>query len=198
MTDMNDKQTPQEPKTENEVQKDAAQAAPSENDATDDIEALKAKLAEAERKAQENYELALRVKAEAENQRKRMEREAENSRRFALERFVTDLVPVLDSMEQGLAIEVKDEAAKAMREGLELTMKLLLDVMKKHGVERVDPKGQPFNPEHHEAMSMVESTEVDPHHVLEVYQKGYLLNGRVVRPARVVVSKGSPKVDESA
>lgn len=197
MSESQEKATSTEQTVDAQVTTEATEQ--SENvEAAEDIESLKQKLAEAEKKAQENYELALRIKAEAENQRKRIEREAENTRRFALERFVTDLVPVLDSMEQGLAIEVKDETAKAMREGLELTMKLLLDVMQKHGVERVDPKGQPFNPEHHEAMSMVESADVDPHHVLEVFQKGYLLNGRVVRPARVVVSKGSPSVDENA
>ncbi len=182
--------------TEDTRQPESQAAESAQENEQSEIEKLREALQAAESKAQENYELALRAKADAENQVRRAEREAANAKRYALERFVSDLVPVLDSMEQGLAIDVQDEAARAMRDGLELTMKLLLEAMEKHGVERVDPQGKPFNPDHHEAMSMVESDEVDPHHVLQVFQKGYLLNGRVVRPARVVVAKAASKAEE--
>lgn len=162
------------------------------------VESLQEKLQAAEAKIEENYELALRTRAEAENLQRRSERDIANARKYAIEGFVNDLIPVLDSLEQGLAIET-DKASKAMKEGLELTFKLMVDSLEKHGVERVDPLGKPFNPEHHEAMTTVESPDVKPDHVMDVFQKGYLLNGRVVRPARVVVARGpAESVDKNA
>ena len=149
-------------------------------------------------KVDENYQQVLRAKAEVENMQRRVERDISNARKFALESFVNDLIPVLDSLEQGMAIETSAES-DGMREGVELTMKLFVDAMTKHGVERLDPTGKPFNPEHHEAMSMIETADVDPNHVMQVFQKGYLLNKRVVRPARVIVARGPSKpIDESA
>jgi molecular chaperone GrpE len=149
-------------------------------------------------KVKESYQQVLRAKAEVENMQRRSQRDISNARKFAIEGFVNDLIPVLDSLEQGMAIESSTDS-EGMREGLELTMKLFVDAMTKHGVERLDPAGHPFNPEHHEAMSMVETSEVDPDHVMQVFQKGYLLNDRVVRPARVIVARGPTKpIDESA
>ncbi len=185
------------PETEEKKQENPQVSEKSSSEASD-LETLKSALEEAQAKAEENYELALRTKADAENIQRRSERDIANARKYAIEGFVNDLIPVLDSLEQGMQIET-DGASKAMREGMELTFKLLVDALDKHGVERLDPEGHPFNPEHHEAMTTVESEEVDPDHVLQVFQKGYLLNGRVVRPARVVVARGPAKaVDESA
>ncbi len=160
---------------------------------------LSQKIEDLQAKVDENYQIALRAKAETENVRRRSERDVSSARKYALERFVTDLIPVMDSLEQGMNIPIEGAEAEGMREGLELTMKLLVDAMSKHGVERLDPQGHPFNPEHHEAMSMLESQEVEANHVLQVFQKGYLLHGRTVRPARVIVARGPSKpVDEKA
>ncbi len=160
---------------------------------------LEQRIEELEAKVEENYQLALRAKAETENVKRRSERDVSSARKYALERFVDDLIPVIDSLEQGMGHQVEGTEAEAMREGLELTMKLFTDAMAKHGVERLDPAGKPFNPEHHEAMSMIESQDVEPDHVLQVFQKGYLLHGRIVRPARVIVARGPTKsVDEKA
>ncbi len=184
-----------------EKQQDESQVSDNKQSEGAELGALESELEQARAKAEENYELALRTKADAENIQRRCERDISNARKYAIEGFVNDLIPVLDSLEQGMKIEIKatDGASKAMRDGMELTFKLLVDVLDKHGVERLDPEGHPFNPEHHEAMTTVESDEVAPDHVLQVFQKGYLLNGRVVRPARVVVARGPAKpVDESA
>jgi len=159
---------------------------------------LKALYDASQAKVDENYQQVLRAKAEVENMQRRSERDISNARKFALESFVNDLIPVLDSLEQGMSIENSTES-EGMREGLELTMKLFVDAMTKHGVERLDPTGHPFNPEHHEAMSMIETADVEPDHIMQVFQKGYLLNKRVVRPARVIVARGPNKpIDESA
>ncbi len=159
---------------------------------------LQALYEESQAKLEEYYQQVLRAKAEVENMQRRADRDIANARKYALEAFVNDLIPVLDSLEQGMAIETTADS-EGMREGLELTMKLFVDTMTKHGVERLDPTGHPFNPEHHEAMSMVESSDVEPNHILQVFQKGYLLNQRVVRPARVIVARGPSKpIDQKA
>ena len=189
-------QTPEDDKLE-QIVEDAAEATAKTDDSMS-FDELKNLYEEVKTKAEDNYQLALRSKAEVENMQRRAERDISNARKYALENFVNDLIPVLDSLEQGMAVETAPDA-KGMREGVELTMKLFVDAMSKHGVERLDPAGHPFNPEHHEAMSMVESKDVDPDHVMQVFQKGYLLHGRVVRPARVIVARGpSDSIDEKA
>ena len=133
---------------------------------------------------------ALRAQADMENLRRRHEKELENARKFALDRFVEALLPVLDSMELGLNAASEEGAdVDKLREGGELTLKLFNDVMGKFNVEVVDPLDQPFNPEHHQAMSMQPREDVPPNTVVTVVQKGYLLNGRLVRPAMVMVSR---------
>ena len=133
---------------------------------------------------------SLRAVAELQNIRRRAEQDVEKAHKFALERFANDLLPVVDSLERGLEMtSATDEAIKPVREGMELTLKLFHDTLKRFQVEAVDPHGTPFNPEHHQAMAMEESTHVEPGSVLKVFQKGYLLNGRLLRPAMVVVSK---------
>lgn len=137
---------------------------------------------------------ALRAAAETENVRKRADRSIENAHKYALERFVGDLLPAVDSFERAVtaAGEVKStagEAVDALAEGVELSLKLLLEAMERQGIEVVDPLGAPFDPKLHEAMSMVENADAEPGSVVEVFQKGYRVNGRLTRPARVIVAR---------
>ena len=132
----------------------------------------------------------LRAAADAQNARRRAEQDVEKARKFALERFVQDLLPVVDNLERAMSsVDVDDETFKPVLEGIQLTYKTFQDSLSRHQVIVVDPAGEPFDPEQHQAMSMIPNGEVEPNTVLEVFQKGYLLNGRLVRPAMVVVSK---------
>ena len=146
---------------------------------------------------------ALRAVADVQNVRRRAEQDVEKAHKFALEKFSNDLLPVIDSLELALAHSSdEDEQVKAIREGVKLTLKMFQDTLKRYNPEVVDPHGEPFNPEHHQAMAMQESAEVEPNSVLNVFQKGYLLNGRLLRPAMVVVSKApsaaQPSINEKA
>ncbi len=153
---------------------------------------LAKKLTEAEQKAKENWELALRTRAEMENLQKRTQRDIEHAHKYALEPFVKDLIPVIDSLEQGLATPADSiEHAKALHHGMELTLKMFLNTLVKFNVEVVDPLNEPFDPTHHEAMVMQPSNDHAAGTVLTVVQKGYLLHGRLIRPARVIVSKAA-------
>lgn len=145
---------------------------------------LEADLAEAQ-------DAALRAKADAVNVQRRAEQEVDKARKFALERFISELLPVVDNMERALEAAGSDEAVRPIVEGVELTQKSLIDALQKHGVETVDPMGEPFDPQIAQAMSMVENPEVEPNTVIAVMQKGYQLNGRLVRPAMVMVSKAA-------
>ncbi len=171
-----------------------------ENGGSASADDLTLQLEDARAKADENWDLLVRAKAEMENLRKRHERELENAHKFALERFVTDLLAVRDSMELGLNA-AKEEGAdvEKLREGTELTLKLFSDVMERFNVEQINPEGEPFNPERHQAMSMQPRDDVPPNTVVAVVQKGYTLNGRLVRPAMVMVSQApAVKIDEQA
>ncbi|MCW8828196.1 MAG: nucleotide exchange factor GrpE [Gammaproteobacteria bacterium] len=150
-------------------------------------------LEEAHAKAEENWEKVVRVQAELENSQRRAQRDVENAHKYALEKFAQELLPVKDSLELGLAAaEGSDhEVADKLREGTELTLKMLTTAMEKFGIKEVDPQGDTFNPEWHQAMTMQPSAEYEPNTIMAVMQKGYLLNGRLLRPAMVVVSKGS-------
>jgi len=133
---------------------------------------------------------SLRMAAELQNVRRRAEQDVEKAHKFALERFSGDLLAVVDSLERGIELSNPDDAAvKPIREGMDLTLKLLLDTLARYQLVAVDPLGEPFNPEHHQAMAMEESAHAEPNSVLKVFQKGYLLHGRLLRPAMVVVSK---------
>jgi molecular chaperone GrpE len=190
------------PQPEVEEQKVDAQVTQEDGQAEEGADAsseLAAQLAAAQAKANENWEVALREKAEADNVRRRAERDVTNAHKYAIERFAEDLLPVLDSLDKGLELQVEGDQVDAMREGMSMTRDMLVKVLEKNGVERVEPLNQPFNPEFHEAMVMQESSEHEPNHVMAVFQPGYMLNGRLVRPARVVVSKGgSPSIDTTA
>jgi molecular chaperone GrpE len=155
----------------------------------DGPEALAARLAEALQQVEASRDQALRAQAEAENTRRRASREVENAHKFALERFAADLLPVLDSLEKAVEVAAASEGAESIGEGVELSLKLFLSVLEKHGVQRIDPVGEPFDPQKHEALAMVPSPHAEPNSVIEVMQRGYLLNGRLVRAAKVVVSK---------
>ncbi len=132
---------------------------------------------------------SLRALAEAQNIRRRSERDVENAHRFALEKFVNALLPIMDSLERGLSLIANDEAQKTSYEGMQLTFKMFEETLAKFNVETVFPEGEPFNPELHQAMSMQENKAMEPNSVLAVLQKGYTLHGRLVRPAMVIVSK---------
>jgi len=157
---------------------------------TADLISIQEKLDTAEQNAAKHWDALLRAKAEHDNTRKRLERDVENAHKFALERFAQDLLPVIDSLEMGInaANDVETDILK-LREGSVLTLKMFTDCANKFGIEAIDPKGQPFNPEFHQAMSIQESAEYPPNTVIAVMQKGYTLNGRLVRPAMVLVSK---------
>lgn len=145
---------------------------------------------------------ALRAQAEAQNAKRRAEQDVEKAHKYALERFAGELLPVVDNLERALdSAGGDDEVIKPIAEGVELTLKSFLDVLQKYNIEAVDPQGEPFDPQLHQAMSQVESPDVEPNTVIAVMQKGYTLNGRLVRPAMVMVSKDSGaagKLDEHA
>lgn len=155
------------------------------------LEALKERIAQAESKAQEHWDQLLRSKAEMENLRRRSERDLENAHKYSLERFALELLPVKDSLELGLsaAADQVDEHAEKLREGTELTLKMLTAAMEKFSIKEIDPQDEPFDPELHQAMTLQESTSKAPNTVLSVMQKGYILNERLIRPAMVIVSK---------
>ena len=178
---------------ETEGNEDAAES--EENSVVAELEK---KLAEAEARAEENLDKAARALAELENGRRRAQRDVENAHKFALEKFLHDLLPIQDSMEMGLAA-AKDESADIdkLREGSELILKMFADLMDKNGIEAIDPEGHPFDPEHHQAMTMLESPDHEPDTVVSVMQKGYKLNDRLVRPAMVVVSKSPESTQEN-
>ena len=132
----------------------------------------------------------LRVQAEMQNVRRRAERDVENAHKYALDKFTADLLPVVDNLERALAtIDSADEAQKGVSEGLELTLKSFTEVLLRHKIEAIDPAGQPFDADLHQAVSMVPNPDLEPNTVMDVFQKGYTLNGRLVRPAMVVVSQ---------
>ena len=132
---------------------------------------------------------ALRAKADAMNVQRRADQEIEKARKFALERFCGDLLSVVDNLERALESNGDEQGSAALAEGVELTRKGFMDVLAKYGVETIDPQGEPFDPETAQAMSMVEQADVEPNSVVAVMQRGYLLNGRLLRPAMVMVSK---------
>lgn len=153
-----------------------------------EAEMLAAQVEELEQNLADARDQSLRTAAEAQNIRRRAEQESEKARKFALEKFVKELLPVVDSLEKALDA-MGEEATEAHREGVSMTLKMQRDVLEKFGVESVDPHGEPFDPQVHEAMTMVPNPDMEPNTVMDVIQKGYLLNGRLVRPAMVVVSK---------
>jgi molecular chaperone GrpE len=151
---------------------------------------LEEKLEQVTAQASEEKDRALRTVAEMENLRRRTSLDVEKAHKFALEKFASELLPVLDNLERTLQVADKEnEAVKPLIEGVELTLKSMASSVAKFGVQAIDPQGQPFDPNQHQAMSMIENPDVAPNTVIAVMQKGYELNGRVIRPAMVMVSK---------
>ena len=186
-------------------------AAPEENDSeaeadaeaaveADPLDDLNAKLEEALAQLEGYRDQALRAEAEMQNVRRRAERDVANAHKFALEKFLGNLVSVVDSLEKAIeSAEQADRTGDPIVEGVQLCLKLLLDLLEKENVRVLDPVGEPFDPQYHEAMSMIENPDVEPNSVVLVVQKGYVLNQRLVRPAMVMVAKGeSPNIDEEA
>lgn len=157
---------------------DEAAAAPAVSPA--EFEALQAEVAAAR-------DQVLRANAEMQNVRRRAEQDVEKAHKFALERFAGELLAVVDNLERALTAIAEEDATQ--REGVELTLKSLLATLEKHGVNLINPQGETFNPEHHQAITMLEVAGVAPNAVVEVMQKGYSINGRLLRPAMVVVAQ---------
>jgi molecular chaperone GrpE len=155
-------------------------------------EELIERLDQAEKKAMDNWDQLLRTKAEMDNIRRRTQKDLENAHKFALEKFITELLGVKDSLEMGVNASQQDNATvEILREGSEMTLSILSGLFEKFNVVELNPQGEKFNPDHHQAMSMQPSAEHEPNTVMAVMQKGYLLNDRLVRPAMVMVSKAA-------
>jgi len=179
---------------------DVTQEMPVDNGDSDDTEVnevpdgdpqeLHALLTDARNKADEHWDQCLRLQADIETLRKRKERDVASAHKYALEKFVADLLPVRDSLEMGLAAADSADAAK-LKEGSELTLKMLASAMEKYNIQEINALNEQFNPEYHEAMSMQVREDVPPNTVITVVQKGYLLNDRLVRPAMVIVSRAA-------
>ena len=162
-----------------------------------DADVMSSELAALQKKADEHYDQLVRAHAEIENLKRRHTQELEKAHKYALDKFVGELLTIWDSLELGLQAAQNDEADVAsLREGTELTVKMFGDVMEKFNVERINPEGEAFNPEFHQAMSMVPNAEMAPNTVMAVMQKGVSLNGRLIRPAMVVVSQAMPEAAE--
>ncbi len=179
----------------------AAEEAPqqAEGIATPTVEELKGRLAEAAQAAERERDRFLRAQAEMENLRRRAEKDVQNAHKFALERFAKELLAVVDSLELGLQAVGADAAGtEALREGMSLTLKQLLSVLDRFGIRPIDPAGQRFDPEWHQAMAMEQTADLEPGSVVRVFQKGYSLNERLLRPAMVVVSQALPSESDGA
>ena len=162
-----------------------------------DADVMSSELAVLQKKADEHYDQLVRAHAEIENLKRRHTQELEKAHKYALDKFVGELLTIWDSLELGLQAAQNDEADVAsLREGTVLTVKMFGDVMEKFNVERINPEGEAFNPEFHQAMSMVPNAEMAPNTVMAVMQKGVSLNGRLIRPAMVVVSQAMPEAAE--
>ncbi len=159
--------------------------------AESDADSAEARIAEAEARAEQHREDLLRAAAEMDNVRKRAAREIDAARQYGIERFAGELLPVADSLVLGLEL-APDADPATLRQGQDATLRLLLKAFERAGLTEVDPAGQPFDPGQHEAMAMRPSAEHPPHTVLQVIQRGWLLNGRLLRPARVIVSTVPP------
>ncbi|MFT6448136.1 MAG: molecular chaperone GrpE [Oleispira sp.] len=161
-------------------------------------EALQAELGAAQEEIAQLKDQMLRVQADAQNVRRRAEQDVEKAHKFGQEKFSRELLSVLDNLERALAATPESEETTALREGVDMTLQGFLSTLTKFNVEAIDPQGEAFNPEFHQAMAMQENEEFAPNTVMAVMQKGYSLHGRLLRPAMVMVSKGAPSIDENA
>lgn len=202
---MADKEAPEEFEVDQQAEESVAegQAAVEGLSDADLIVELQGQLDAANEAVSQANDQVLRAKADAQNARRRAEQDVEKAHKFALDKFVNELLPVLDSLERAIdACPAGDASTDALRQGVEMTSSMFVSALKKFSVVPVDPQGEPFDPQVHQAMSMVENPDVEPNTVIAVMQKGYMLNDRLVRPAMVMVSKAAPaqsaKIDEQA
>lgn len=173
-----------------EEQQAAEEALAAELAADSGESALEEEVASLHEQLADHKDMVLRAQAEVQNARRRAQLDVEKAHKFGVEKLIKDLVPVVDNLERALStIDSEHEAHKSVVEGIELTYKSFIDTLNKSGVEVIDPAGEPFDPELHQAMTQVPNGDVEPNTVLDVFQKGYRLNGRLMRPAMVVVSK---------
>ncbi len=180
-----------EAQVETEVVEDAASVMDELTQANFRIEELEQAVAVAEAKVEEQKDSVIRAAAEVDNVRRRAAMDVEKAHKFALEKFANELLPVIDNMERALqGTSAEDEATKAVYEGVELTLKSFTSAVEKFGLSQLDPQGEAFNPDHHQAIGMQPSEEFPANTVMMVMQKGYMLNDRLLRPAMVMVSQG--------
>ena len=188
MSDQKDREQPEV--NEADVQVESVEAAETEQPVEPEQTGPEEQIAALEQALGEAKEAVLRAQADAINAQRRAEKEIEKARKFALEGFSKEVLVVADNLERALSVvNLEDESVKPIVEGIELTLKSFSDVLTKFNVEAIDPHGEPFDPQLHQAMSMVPNPEVEPNTVIAVMQKGYTLNGRLIRPAMVMVSK---------
>ncbi|PID65799.1 MAG: nucleotide exchange factor GrpE [Gammaproteobacteria bacterium] len=186
-----------QPENVEEKKQTTAESVQDDAEQQTELTILKEQLATAEAKVNENWEKFLSAKAEADNIRKRAERDVSNAHKYALEKFIPELLTVKDSLELGAkaakdkVAEIADEQMLSFIEGSEMAITMFADTLKKVGVEMLNPEGEVFNPDFHQAITIVPNPDVAPNTVLEVIQKGYTLNERLIRPAMVVVSKAT-------
>ncbi len=154
-----------------------------------DVEFLQGQLEKLQEQSKVSLDKVIRAQAEMENLRKRAARDVENAHKYALEKFTNELLPIMDSLELGLSASVKAKNLDDLCKGMELTLEMFNTVMEKFGITMIEPKGEKFNPELHDAVSMQETNDSNSGIIIEVMQKGYALNGRLIRPAMVVVAK---------
>ncbi len=156
------------------------------------VDDLQKQLAKAESKAAENWDKVLRIQAEMDNLKRRTQKDLDSAHKYGLEKFAKELLSVIDSLELGIQAATSDDPeVLKLKEGSDLTIKQFEAVFAKFNIEAIDPLGQPFNPEFHQAMTMVPAEDAEPNTVINVFQKGYVLNGRLIRPAMVVVAQAA-------
>jgi len=182
-----DTEEPLEEELTNAEQPEEVTAEEGDNPENGQDDSLEAQLEKAEAKATENWEQYLRAVAEMDNLRRRNTKDVENAHKFGTEKFVNELLPVVDGLGMGLAVE--EASAESLREGMVLTMSMIEKMMEKLGIEEINPVNEKFDAKKHQAMSMQPSADVEPNTVIAVMQKGYSLNERLIRPAMVMVSK---------
>jgi molecular chaperone GrpE len=175
-----------------EIEADTPEEDVSEDAAELTVDGLAAELVAAQEEISTLKDSLLREKAETQNVRKRLQRDVENAHKYGLEKFLTNVLPVIDSLEKAVeSAGQSEDSNSAVVEGVELCLKMMLEILAKENVVQIFPEGEPFDPQFHEAMSVIENPDVEPNTVVNVFQKGYTLNERLVRPAMVIVSKAS-------
>ena len=182
-----------------QIEELAEQADEVQQEGSNGTPELRSELEVVQAEAAAALDQVLRAQAEIQNIRRRAERDVESASKYAIEKFSGALIPVIDNLERALSLmDTDNEQIRPLNEGIELTHRSFIDVLQRFGIEVLDPAGEPFDPACHEAISTVENDEVEPNTVLQVVQKGYLLNGRVLRAAMVLVAKPQARVDETA